>query len=570
MVPVLTEYESLIFENDENEFIERSDFIKDSDLELWNVENPFLLGIRKKILGVGAKLLVGPRGTGKTHQMKLAYIHCLKHKDAPLGLYVSFSKYFHLEPYLYKTPNALQIFHTWVLSKVLLSCYEYLRIIESDIDIDEGLITEASLTEFVAQAEKGQSAIKSDELISEVTIHRTISIIETIVFEEGKKRCILMLDDAALTLTPEYMIEFFDIFRSLKTKNISPKASVYPGTTEYGPRFHVGQDAERVDCWLNVEDENFSSFMNELLEKRFGSLITEINKDVIEAFKYASFGVPRAFIGLLRMYNYGFSGYTLQSKFNKIIDFQVDQIKNEYLSLHQKMPQHKSIIEIGYTFFQKIIGELKLENKELTPEKQIVVGIQEFNNSLISRMIKFLIEAGLLYELTSVSHGDNREYNRYIPHLVFLIQNRTFNPGRGFDIKTLVENLSKKSKKHPLRRTINKYLSDDDLSQLKLNLPSCSKCGSVRISEEQKFCHNCGNELVGSSVFEECMQLSVDELPLTEFQKIKVKESNINKVSDFMVLADPATELQKVPKIGKKRSETIIFKIKSTVDEFLV
>lgn len=43
-----------------------------------------------------------------------------------------------------------------------------------------------------------------------------------------RKRAILLLDDAALTLTKEYMIEFFDVFRSLKTISISPKASVYP------------------------------------------------------------------------------------------------------------------------------------------------------------------------------------------------------------------------------------------------------------------------------------------------------------------------------------------------------
>jgi predicted AAA+ superfamily ATPase len=120
-------------DNNDNEniaFEERADFIKNEDLVKWTVESDFFLGIQKKILQKGAKLIVGPRGAGKTHQMKFAYEGCLHDKNKPLAIYVSFSKYYHLEPLLAKKTNAITLFHTWVLSKILLSTYQLLYELE--------------------------------------------------------------------------------------------------------------------------------------------------------------------------------------------------------------------------------------------------------------------------------------------------------------------------------------------------------------------------------------------------------------------------------------------------------
>ena len=78
---------------EEKEFEERSDYIQDSDLELWNVENSHFSLIQQKLLTTGIKLLSGPRGTGKTHQMKITHLMCTKDVNKPLSIFVSFSKY---------------------------------------------------------------------------------------------------------------------------------------------------------------------------------------------------------------------------------------------------------------------------------------------------------------------------------------------------------------------------------------------------------------------------------------------------------------------------------------------
>jgi predicted AAA+ superfamily ATPase len=74
--------------NDEKAYEERADDIEYSDLERWTVESEFFKSIYKKIIQRGAKLIAGPRGSGKTHQMRFAYYRCLRDKKLPLAIYV--------------------------------------------------------------------------------------------------------------------------------------------------------------------------------------------------------------------------------------------------------------------------------------------------------------------------------------------------------------------------------------------------------------------------------------------------------------------------------------------------
>jgi len=557
--------------DDGKEFEERADFIGDEDLLNWTVDTEFFNFVQSKILQRGAKLIVGPRGTGKTHQMKYAYNKCLQNKSLPLAIYISFTKYYHLEPLLFKAPNALKIFHTWVLCKILLACDQSCHDLDmNSFNMNPSLnINIDSIRLFVSQAEKGVAESLDDTLIQYITLDQVVRVVDEMISTSNRKRAILLLDDAALSLTPDYMVEFFDLFRSLKTLNIAPKASVYPGTTEYGPRFHVGHDAEQVDAWLDVEDENYSNFMDELIQKRLSVIKTEISQDIIEVLKYASFGVPRTFIGLIRNY-IKTTGKTTQERFNKIVADQCDLTKHEYLSLYQKMPQYKSIIQTGYQLFQNIINIFVDENKDLRDEKRTQIGIIKINNFQINRMVKFLIEAGLLYEKTTVHHGSEREYQRFTLHFMFLIQKRVFSISRGFDPKGIVEFIKRKPSKHPIRRTYETILTTEQFSNLKLNLPPCKNCGAERLTEEQKYCHQCGKELVGQSAFEMCMRINIDDLPIPKWQKDRIEEqTNLKTIGDILSIPDPASELRKAKQIGKIRSEQIYLVAKNAANEFL-
>ncbi|CAM1359632.1 conserved hypothetical protein [Tenacibaculum litoreum] len=557
-------------DNDNKEFEERADYIDINNLINWTVDTPFYQKIQKKIIERGAKLIVGPRGTGKTHQFRYAYFNCLNSNTKPLPLYISFGKYYHLEPLLFKSANAITVFHTWILAKICLAVIDTSDALKNDISeiFSERDIELSEIKDFIENAERNLINTSNDQLISKISIQFVINLIENLIKKSKRKRCILLLDDAALTLTPDYMIEFFDVFRSLKTQYISPKASVYPGTTQYGPRFHIGQDAEEVLAWLNVEDENYSSFMSEILHKRLN--ISDLNNDIVELFKYASFGIPRAFITLLRAFIHS-NGKTTQQKFNKVIENQKNLLEKEYLSLALKLPQYKSIIRIGYDFYENVISLVEEANKHNPSEKKIHIGIlQDKSTPKTSRMIKFLVEAGLLYQIQSLSDGPDRIFDRYIPHYLFLLNAKVFTHTKGFNPKSMLDSISKKTDKRPIRKQYNTVLDKNVIENLKLDLPSCNNCGTERISEDQKFCHNCGAPLIGQSTFETTLKTKITDLPLPKWQiDVILRDTNLKTIEDIYSSQNLAKDLKNAKGIGKVRTTNIDKLVKELIDEFL-
>lgn len=82
-------------------------------------------------------------------------------------------------------------------------------------------------------------------------------------------------------------------------------------------------------------------------------------------------------------------------------------------------------------FLYKIVSDLKEINhinirKDGVNYKKIVsIGIEDLNTDKIERVISFLIEAGLLYDLSSTSHGVGRTLRRFTPHYAFLIKEKS-------------------------------------------------------------------------------------------------------------------------------------------------
>lgn len=552
---------------------ERSDYLDPSLIQDWFVSNDYFRNIQKKLLGTGAKLLIGPRGTGKTHHMLMTHHLCLQDPEKPVSLYITFNRYFKLEPLLIKASNAKSIFHSWVLSNILLSIHEYCE--KQNISFSElqniELLSKKELQLFNSKAENGFFRFENNDMITVLSVSKIQYLIEKLIENTGRKRAIILFDDAALTLTPDYLIELFEVFTSLKSKIISPKASVYPGTTDYGPKFHPGHDAEEVDCWINVSEnmEAYSQFMDEIIQTRLSSIVSKIDAEIIELFKFASFGIPRAFLFLIRSYIQS-TKTTRQSKYNEVLDVHSLLLKSEYLSLKKKMPQFSNVIEVGSIFFTKIISELTKFNKTKDTEKSLTIGIEPSSNRMILRMLQFLNEAGLLYKHTSgVSHGEGRDYDRYTPHLLFLLKERAFSKNRGLDTHSILKKIKARENKQPLRRKFETILESHDLDNLILNLPPCSNCGTVRIQEDQIFCHKCGNKLIMFSAFEECMKIRIEDVPLTPIQRKAVLESKFIYIGDIYSSQNPATELRKIDQIGQVRSSDIVLKINNLVNEFL-
>ncbi|TWC31185.1 hypothetical protein FBY02_11526 [Pseudomonas sp. SJZ078] len=572
----------------ENESIEfdialeqRADFITNEELREGTATSDFFDDIIANLIKKQTTLIVGPRGCGKTHMMRYASIICKEDIRKPLAIYISFNRYYRLEPMLISRANAINLFHAWVLARIILAAHETIMDLDEEFsleEIEESLeyIDIQALQNLISKLEKSLPLSQSElDLTNLLTLHNTKRIIDNHVALAGRTRAVLLLDDAALTLTPEYMAEFFEIFRTIKTSEISPKASVYPGTTEYGSRFHPTQEGSFEPVWLSVTDAFYSQTMSTIAARRIPGF-EEIPEDVRQYLEYAAFGIPRAYLHMLQEFQKK-QFKTTQQGLNRIVQSHIEARQEEFRSLIIKAPKLKTLIEHGEQLFNKLVTSLKEFNDKLVERgsKQLLIGISGANDlPMVQRMFNLLVEAGLLYPVAeAVSHGEERTYDRYIPHIAALFRERAFSANaRGWSAKSVVEKLSKKSTRQPLRRSVTNIFTTKELASLRFDLPPCGNCGHDRINSSQKFCHNCGTELLSSSTFEKCMSLPLHEIPgLTKWQISRLKEDlpKFKTIGDLLSVQDPGTELRRIHRVGQARAEKMIKVVTSFVDEFL-
>jgi hypothetical protein len=534
------------------------------------------------LTGLGAKLLVGPRGCGKTHLMRYSYIECAKDTDLPFAVYTNLNRYYRLEPLARRRPDALSMFYVWVLSNILVGAHEALSDFAASTSaklqesINQLEFERAKLEDLIGTLEQGRPFnLEQSQTASRLTIDRVKVILVRVAELIGRKRVVLFLDDAALTLAPEYLSHFFDIFRALKGARLAVKASVYPGTTEYGPNFHVAHEAEIVFVWKRVTDQNYLSFMLDIGRKRFPDL-DGIPEDTCALLAFAAFGVPRAFMSLVRAFlRNSQKTHSVQSAFNQTIDDFLAERKLEYLTLKDKKPQFASIVDAGASLFETVASNLTETNQALADgsTRQLVVGIDSNSvggQAYVERMLLLLEEVGLMYKLPAVSHGD-RDYYRFAPHIAALLARRAFSRKGGFSPKFSVEMLQRQDDKHPLRRSMSTLLSPDILNGLALDLPNCRNCGAKRV-EGAKYCFECGEKLADESTYDRLMSSPLAHVPgLTAWQRdmLVAWESVPRTVGEFMVLQDPGTTLRKIPRVGKIRARTIIDAVSTYLDEYL-
>ncbi|MDB5700690.1 MAG: putative rane protein [Sphingomonadales bacterium] len=567
----MTEPEAL---DDGVTFEERADQLTDDELLVGTIVADHFDEVQEALFAKGLVLIVGPRGCGKTHMMRYASLVCRDQDDRPFAAYVSFNRYLRLEPLLGERPDAIRLFHTWVLARVLNAAQEMLQEIMGDLADDltaRFMLTQSDLAIFVDHVERGITATARDDAVVEaLTISGVAAALRGAAASAGRKRTIVLMDDAALTLTPEYLVEFFEIVRVLKASDIAPKASVYPGTTEYGPRFHADHEGRQVAVWLSPMDGQYATIMAEIAQSRFPSSRT-IEPDVDKALMYAAFGVPRAYLTLLRAFMSSGSG-SEQAKLNKVVQDHRDARLAEYRSLALKLPTLATLVRAGDSMFGAMVNALGEANQvgSSTINQLIAVAAQDVT-PLVKRMINLLVEAGLVRQESEVSHGEGRRYIRLAPHLGALIATRSFGMGsRGGGARTLVAALELPVAKHPVRRRLSKLIDHATVAGLKLDLPPCQVCNAERMTDSQRFCQQCGSKLLVASTYRRCMSLPISSVPgMSDWMREKTKEAGFATIGDLMAVQDPGTELRKIRYVGILRSTNALSRIDGFVDEFL-
>ena len=567
--------DSIVDEDFGEGFEERADQLTDEELRSGTVVEDQFAQVKSALIARGLVLIEGPRGCGKTHMMRYAAIQCREDATRPFAVYVSLNRYLRLEPLLNRRADALGLFQAWALALIARASIRAVEAIapgRGDELVRSTSLTVAHLDSLIGTLERGiEPERDARPTVLALTIEVVVSLVRRSAAAAGRRRTVLLLDDAALTLTREFLIEFFDLLRVLKTNDISPKASVYPGSTEYGPRFHADHEGRRVAAWLPVEDDRYIPIMKEIAAARFPTALA-VPEDVDRVLMYAAFGVPRAYLTMLRDWRAG-AGRSGQALLNEVVRSHRDARLAEFQSLAVKMPTLATLIRYGGKLFEQMVGLLKERNDHLAPQhlKQILVAfkVEDFN-PMARRMLSLLVEVGLVREEAEVSHGTARRILPLAPHLGALIAARAFEPGRGGGARVISDALALKNDKHPLRPSMSKLLGEDYLAQLHLDEPPCQSCGTRRLSESQRFCHACGKKLLNESTFDRCMRVEVGTVSgLTRWQNEKLTEVGFDTIGTIMAAQNPGSDIRAIRGMGPARTAHVLEAVQGYVDEFL-
>ncbi|TBZ27489.1 hypothetical protein [Rhizobium leguminosarum] len=550
----------------EGNFIEQAEYLDPERFSSLATEHPNEEAILKKLMGGGAKLLIGPRGCGKSTLMLKAF-HSLLNSDGALVLpiYVNFKLALKIEPLYTKGANAPFWFKKWLALKVFQAAHDVIS--NKSLSAPEEFPKAKDLSLAIASIEAGATEnIDLDQFTSNYLVEQ----IEKLINQNGCSRCVLLIDDAAHAFSEKQQEDFFDFFRGVKSRTISPKAAVYPGITSHSPSFHVGHDAEQVDAWVRPSGKPYEDFMLEMARKRFlGTPIEGIykNTDDLCFLAYASFGIPRAFLGMLRsIYNAQDSYINSDGSLSKSRLLSLARQGREmshavYSSLNDKLPPYRKFTQNGASIYQAILDSVKEFNRGKEPNRQAIqFGVQSPTAPDVEKVFQFLQYSGLIMPAGEVMRGVKGTFSIYDLHIGDLITENAIVGKRTKSIAEFLEVIRATRHQAWPRLTSASVCEAAGVASnsFSLSLPQCQACGTERLNSSARFCSNCGAQLKSSSTYEALVQQDISALPISSRLQKRIKEhSRIRKVKDILIDSN-REQLRGIKYIGETRARYIV------------
>lgn len=530
-----------------NVFEERAENLSREELQSWTFLSSHERAILRKLTGPGAKLISGPRGSGKSTLLRHAYYELLQSKAA-LPIYVNYSRALALEPLFHSHANAQQLFRQWVLAKLLLGV-QALKI-DWPLDLSSDLANAIAKCErYVHSLEAGTDA--SPESIS-LSPSSVSALLAELVEQERLGRCVLLLDDAAHAFSLKQQREFFEVFRELRSRTIAAKAAIYPGVTSFSPTFHVGHEAEVLEAWFRPDSEHYLQTMREIAARRIPAdqlaYLGPAADEHLDLLALAAFGLPRGYLNMLGDVLDAIAAGTSSSSIRKLIldaiDEHADSVRQIFRNVADKLPRFKNFITVGEELEREALSALRAFNKNKPLNgKAVTLALSTPFPSELERILQFMEYAGLARRMSTLSKGVKGSYERYSLHYATLISSNALSLGRSFRLTDVAESLKKPSAHSLVKTKAETLLGSNFVSRCVLALPPCARCQTPRMTEEQRFCMNCGNELSSASVYFELLAKPVDVLPLPAKKIAALKAADIASIQQL--LADDQHQFRK-------------------------
>lgn len=554
-------------------FTEQAEYIPKQSFKKWTISHQNEVDIIKKLTQGGAKLITGPRGCGKTTLMLKAYNNLISNKRAnTLPVYVNFKSSLKLEPLYRNNPNAAYWFNQWLLLKVLLGVYESNEIADTNLVNSSLYMSKAHIQKIVELLEIGRV-----DLIDENEDHVSISIIDScinnVLSNLDKTRCALLLDDAGHAFSPEQQHDFFEFFREIKSKSISPKAAIYPGVTSYSSSFHVGHDAEEIDVWVKPTNSGYLEFMHQLLRSRFtDDIYLQLTKQehLLNLMCYSAYGIPRSLLNMIselyKSNDHDVSNINIDNKkVLSAIKNSFDKSYQIYDSLRLKLPMYGNFIETGASFFESCLKVLKEFNKGGDTNKQSsIIAIKRPISSELTKVIGFFQYSGIISPSGISSRGNKGVYELYELHYAAIVDRNVFYSSRGINVENYCLAFANRPNHHYPRHGEQSLLETVEHS-FTLALPACEVCKTPRLSDEARFCMNCGAKLKDASIFEDIVNQDISKLPITEGRSQSIKDSSKIRVIKDILMDHDNKQLRSVRMIGPEWAK----KIRNYAEEFI-
>ena len=547
-------------------FEERAEHLSFNELDKWTVESSQDSKIMDKLIGPGAKLLSGPRGSGKSSYLRRAYFHMLN-EGKSLPSYVNFSKSLALEPIFHRRTDASIVFRQWVVAKILVGFIDAVK--ETGAAGLNLTSIHRRSTEFIHCLERGD---EPPEQFRKWATSELMSFISASAEEFGFKKVILLLDDAAHAFSADQQREFFEVFRELRSRKVSCKAAVYPGITSYSPNFHMGHDAELVNVWHDPTLPSYLEFMRKIINQRLPREMADLlnqNTQIIDYLAFAACGLPRSFLvmvsSVLKVDSES-PAAPKRTNADKAVTANAQSVNQLFSSLARKLPRYRNFIEVGQELIQKSNELLRNFNRNRgVLKKAVVVALSTPLDQELERILGLLEYAGVVRNLGTVSRGVKGVFQRYSMHYSIVIDENSLSLGQERSLENMITAFANRDAHAFARGKGKTLLGEEYQSRCVLDLAPCPNCDTPRISDDARFCMKCGMPLTDTSVYEQLLRTEISALPLTEHRISTILEnSTIQTIQDVLV-DEEMKQLRGVPGIGPVWSA----RIRTWAEEFV-